>query len=315
MKSRNLFIGIIILFIGVIALLASLGVISFSWHVALRLWPLLLILLGVSILPINDYLKSGLLALLLGVSCLLYHYEAKNHPSSSIWSGIINNIKNDWDIDDDSDDNDAQGPYLQEFSEPFGAYQRATLDVEFGAGELEIKQPSAELVKVKSDSDFVKYNFLVEKDDESATIHLSGQGKAKHVRGKVNNKLDIALSDMPLWTVKIDAGASDCDFDFSPYKIEKLDIEAGVCDMEIRLGDQGCDTELEVESGVSDIKIEVPASMDCMIYVDSAVTSKEFEGFQKVEKDVWQASGYGSEVHRIVIKLDCGVSNVEVERY
>lgn len=313
MKSRNLFIGIIILFVGIVALLASLDVISFSWSVALRLWPMLLILLGVAILPINDYLKSGLLVLLLGLSCLLYHNEAKNHRSVFSCSKFINNVKSDWDLDDDDSDDD--GPYIQEFSEPFGTYSHATLNVDFGAGEFEIKRPCAELVKVNSHSDFVKYSTIVEKDDDYADIHVSGSGSANGLHGTVHNELDVALSDSPLWTVNIETGAADCDFDFSPYKVEKLNVETGVCDMEIRLGDHGCDTELVVESGVSDIKIEVPTSMDCKIFIDSAITSKDFEGFEKVEKGVWQAFGNGSNVNSIVIKLDCGVSNIEVERY
>ena len=50
MKSRNLFLGIIILFVGVIALLAALNVIDFSWIVAGKLWPMLLIIMGIAII-------------------------------------------------------------------------------------------------------------------------------------------------------------------------------------------------------------------------------------------------------------------------
>lgn len=320
MKSRNLFIGIIILFVGVVALLASLGVISFSWSVAWRLWPLLLILLGVAILPISDYFRAGLLVLVLGAGCLLYHHEAKVHPDSFCCSWFNHHTQNHWDWDDDDDAFDGaesctDGPYLQEFSESYGDYAHATLFVDFGAGEFDIKQPCAELVKVYSDSDFVKYDFLVEKDDESATVRLTGKGDAKNLHGKVNNKLDIALNAAPLWTVNIETGASDCDFDFSPYKVEKLTVETGVSDMEIRLGDRDCNTELVVDSGVSNIEIEVPASMGCKIIVDSALSSKDFQGFEKVESGVWQTVGYSEAEHTIVINLDCGVSNIEVERY
>ena len=76
MKSRNLFLGIIILFIGVIALLASFNVFDFSWTLLWRIWPMLLILIGVMILPVKDWLKAILLVLTLCGSVLLYHYEA-----------------------------------------------------------------------------------------------------------------------------------------------------------------------------------------------------------------------------------------------
>ena len=76
MKSRNLFVGIILLFIGVIALLAALNVFDFSWVLVWRLWPMLLILIGVMMLPVKDWLKAILLVLTLCGSVLLYHYEA-----------------------------------------------------------------------------------------------------------------------------------------------------------------------------------------------------------------------------------------------
>ena len=76
MKSRNLFIGIIILFIGVIALLAAFNVFDFSWTILWRLWPMMLILIGVMILPVKDWLKAILLVLTLCGSVLLYRYEA-----------------------------------------------------------------------------------------------------------------------------------------------------------------------------------------------------------------------------------------------
>ena len=76
MKSRNLFLGIIILFIGVIALLAAFNVFEFSWTLVWRMWPMLLILIGVMILPVKDWLKAILLVLTLCGSVLLYHYEA-----------------------------------------------------------------------------------------------------------------------------------------------------------------------------------------------------------------------------------------------
>ena len=76
MKSRNLFLGIIILFIGVIALLAAFNVFEFSWTLVWRMWPMLLILIGVMMLPVKDWLKAILLVLTLCGSVLLYHYAA-----------------------------------------------------------------------------------------------------------------------------------------------------------------------------------------------------------------------------------------------
>ncbi len=76
MKSRNLFLGIFILFIGVIAFLASIDVFEFRWSIVWRLWPMLLIIMGIMVLPIKDWLKALLVVVALLASVLLYRYEA-----------------------------------------------------------------------------------------------------------------------------------------------------------------------------------------------------------------------------------------------
>jgi len=82
MKSRNLFLGIFLLFIGVVSLLATLDVIDFSWVIALKLWPMVFIFVGVLVLPVKDWLKAVLLLVALGVGVLLYQHEASKgfHP-------------------------------------------------------------------------------------------------------------------------------------------------------------------------------------------------------------------------------------------
>ena len=75
MKSRNLFLGLIILFVGVIALLSSLDIIEFRWSIVWRLWPMLLIFTGIMVLPLKDWLKAVLLVVALCISVLLYRYE------------------------------------------------------------------------------------------------------------------------------------------------------------------------------------------------------------------------------------------------
>lgn len=101
MKSRNLFVGIILLFIGVVTLLATLGVFDFKWNIAWRLWPMLFIFLGIAILPLKDWLKAVLLLVALAVGVLLYQNEAKRYEESKV-SGWVNSIRQ-WRFWDDDD--------------------------------------------------------------------------------------------------------------------------------------------------------------------------------------------------------------------
>ena len=89
MKSRNLFIGIILLFIGVLAFLAALNVFDFRWTLVWRLWPMLLILIGVMVLPVKDWLKAILLILTLCGSIILYHYEVTHSWLHRLFSYVL----------------------------------------------------------------------------------------------------------------------------------------------------------------------------------------------------------------------------------
>ena len=101
MNSRTLFIGIILLFVGVVTLLTTLDVITVSWRIIWRLWPMLLIFIGIAILPLKDWLKAVLMLVALALGVLLYHQEAKKE-SERCPSGWVNSARQWWDeLDDD----------------------------------------------------------------------------------------------------------------------------------------------------------------------------------------------------------------------
>jgi hypothetical protein len=101
MKSRNLILGIFILFIGVVSLLASLDVIYLSWRIVWRLWPMLLIFIGILILPVKDWLKAVFLVIALAVGVLLYQHEAEKRVDRvSNWCGT-GVLRGWWDEIDD----------------------------------------------------------------------------------------------------------------------------------------------------------------------------------------------------------------------
>ena len=315
MKSRNLFLGLLVIFIGVVALLSALGVITFHWCLLWRLWPLCFIFLGVALLPTNKSLKVGLLLLTFAIGCVLYWVENKHydeHPCFRFWHNITV-----WDNDDDEDEAEAED-FLeaeQHFSTPYLELEKASLDVEAGACEIEIGQPSAELASVDILSNFVKYSFRTEEGDNNASMYLTGKGHTKNIKGKNENDVKIALNQQPLWDFKLDMGAADAELDFSPYRMSNIEINGGACDIDLKLGDSGCNTKVDISTGVSDIEIKVPQSVDCEIQIESAITEKDFVGFEKIEKGLWRTPNFGQGNNCITLNLSCAISDISVKRY
>ena len=330
MKSRNLFIGILILFAGVIALLSALNVFDFHWSIAWSLWPMILIICGIAMLPINEYLKSAILLVALGVGCVLYHVENQNYKGNPVSRYVKKHVQNwDWDDDDEDaddtydaaddadevDDANTYAGFNQHFSEPYREVSMASIDIDFGAGDLEIMAPCAELAKADINSNFVKYSFRTEQGEDNASIFLSGKTNGTKLRKNNDNDLNLALCSEPIWTFNLDMGAADAMLDFSPYKMGNISIDGGACDLDLTLGDNGCDTKVEINTGASDIDIRVPAAMGCRINLKSAITGKDFKGFEKISSGVWQTSNYGHTDHQIIIELNCAISDLSVERY
>lgn len=323
MKSRNLFVGILLLFIGVVALLSTIGVINFHWSIFWRLWPFWFILLGISLLPVNEYLRSGLLVLALGLGCLFYHIENRNYEGN-VFQRFFKRHFTQWTWNDDHDEDDADdqtssntADFLaaQHFAEPYTAVEHASIDLDFGAGVLELKSPCAELAKVEAESNIVKYSFRTEHGSNSAAVYVTGTGRSKGLKEKTSNHIDLYLCDVPVWDFNLDMGAADATLDFSPYRVEEIDINGGACKLDLKVGDHGIDTKIDVETGASDINISVPSGVDCQITLDSAITGKDFKGFEKIERGLWRTPGFGQGANTITIDLECAVSNLSVERY
>lgn len=321
MKSRNLFVGILILFAGVVALLSTLHVFDFHWSIAWTLWPMILIICGIAMLPLNEYLKSAILVVALGVSCLLYHVENRGYEGNPVTRFINRHVSN-WDWDDDSDDEDYTSNKTdtdideeQHFSEPYHEVAKASIDLDFGAGDLTMKAPCAELAKVDIESNFVKYSFRSERGDDNTAIYLTGKGHSKKIGKDNTNDLDLALCAQPVWDFNLDMGAANAELDFTPYKMGNIEINGGACDLDLKLGDNGCDTKVTINTGASDIDIKVPSTVDCQVNLESAIIGKDFIGFEKIERGVWRTPGFGQSEHQIIIDLSCAVSDLSVVRY
>lgn len=68
--------GIVLIIIGVVALLITLFDFEVDWHVVLRMWPLLLIIAGVCIMPVNRWIRTAVVLVLLAAGYIAYQNKA-----------------------------------------------------------------------------------------------------------------------------------------------------------------------------------------------------------------------------------------------
>jgi hypothetical protein len=133
--------------------------------------------------------------------------------------------------------------------------------------------------------------------------------------GNIKNDATISLNPAIIWDLKVDAGAAKIDFDLSPFKIDRIDVDGGASSLNLKIGDLYDKTDIRINTGASAIKIEVPESVGCELHTSTVLSSKSFEGFVKIDNGYYQTEGYNTATKKITIKIDAAVSEVRVERY
>ena len=78
-KDNGLVNGIILIAIGIIALMVTFFDLEIVWSELAKFWPVFVIIFGISILPLNKFLKSVFVIILILLSCILYYNNVNDN--------------------------------------------------------------------------------------------------------------------------------------------------------------------------------------------------------------------------------------------
>jgi hypothetical protein len=299
MKLSTLFWGVLLIAIGGLFLFNNLGLLNVNWETIWRLWPMILVFWGLSILFGKQ--RPPWYVVVLMILLLLFMIAAA--ATSSFF-------RSDFDI--------VSGDGLrQTLEEPMAPNTtKATFRLQTGAGKFFIRDTTKQLVKAETETSFGKYSMTSEHSDNSAYATLEFRGRNRGWNfGNGRNRVDVRLNPDPTWTINLEVGAASGDFDLSPFKVEELRLDAGASSMHIKLGDRSEETRVRVKTGASTTSIEVPESAGCEVHLQTALSGKRIRGFDKVSGNRYQTSNFESAAKKIYIEVSAGVSQIRVDRY
>lgn len=302
MKFRNIFWGVILVFVGVLFLLQNFDVINFAWASLWRLWPVVLILWGVSIIPTNNWIKTGLTVIILGLTVYFM-----------IDQSVRWNDQENYDFEAWEEDYDSQ--LDQAYSLPFAdSVPLAELSLDAAAGSFIIKPASDNLLDFETKGGKVKYNYMVSRTDSSTSIKIERNDVNI---GHKNNKHEVLvkLNSYPTWDLNFDVGASSMDLDLTNYKVSTLDIDGGAAAFTIKLGNAAKVTTVNIDAGASSIEIMVPESSGCDLKISSVLTDRNLQGFEKIERGHYLTSNFDEAKNKIYLNVEAAVSSYSIVRY
>lgn len=305
MKTSHIFWGVFFIAIGGLILLGNTTGLDFTWHSAWKFWPMVLVLIGVSIL-VKNQIGKGIVAGLAALVLALTIYASV--------SATTNLIDDDFEIHFGDEAVNYDTTYFsQDFSD---SIKTASLHFSAGAGGFKILLPTDKLIDFKTEG--IKDNYYLSRSDNESSTSIDFEmknTKLKLGKGNYKNTVEMSLNSNPEWDLSFEVGAASVDLDLTPYKINNLDVQMGAAALNVKLGNLAEITRIKVEAGASDIDILIPDSVGCEINSDAALSSRNYEGFEKVNNDVYRSKDFEKYPKKIFIEIDCGVSSIDVKKY
>lgn len=307
MKSGNLFWGLLLITIGTLFILKNLNIIHFAWYALWQLWPVILILWGVSILPLRGFIRLSLMVLTILIS-MVFFFDGSQYRT---WDFDFR-FKRDRDHNYGQHDYDRESQYMHV---PYDSIIRAgVLRFDAVAGSFTLNGKTDRLLEFESDGLPGPYRMKVTGDDHEKVIDIS------LTKGVIGDKLkqnysEIMLNKQPAWEIQLDAGAAELDIDLADLIISKMSIDGGAADIDVIFGNLSETTNVEIEAAAASVKIRVPKSAGCEVEVSSVLSSRNIEDFEKIKSGLYRTEGFQNAANKIFIDIDSAISKLRIERY
>jgi len=299
MKFRNIFWGMILILVGILLTLQNLNVIDFDWYNLWRLWPVILVLWGVSIIPVKNIIKIILVLIILSASTFYMMQESVR------WH----------DTDYSISFNDSIGELNQEFTISYeDSALFANLDMEIAASTFLLVDESYDLIDFNKRGSMIDYKYTIKKIDSTVDVNIYIDESVKF-KSNNHNRVDMSLNPQPIWDLNFEIGAADANLDLTGLKINRINIEGGAAAIKVKLGDKNPVTNMNIETGASSIKVLIPKESYCELNITSVLSGKKIPGFEKVDRGHYTTDNYEEATNKIYIVVETAISSYSIIRY
>jgi LiaF transmembrane domain len=306
MKTSNVFWGTLFIVLGLLVLLNNFSPVTLFWEDIWQYWPIVLVLLGISMLVKHNAGKAMLAsaaAIVLAVTIF---------SSVKFGTDFINN-----DFEVVFDDNNNHNYTITEYDEDFdSSLTKAKLNVNGGVGSFKIDSTTDKLIYVKTIG--IENNFNLSRDDAkgTSTLELDMKKRKFHIgKSKYKNKIDIMLNENIEWDLNFDVGAASMKLDLTKYNVSNFTVDMGAASLNAKLGSLAERLNVVVNAGASKISISVPEEVGCELKMDDVLSANNIVGFKYFKSGLYRTEGFNESEKKIFISIDCGVSSINIDRY
>ena len=294
-ERKGLGWGIILLFFGLILLLVNLDIIDWSVFSSFWvLWPLLLVVAGVSVLARHRrWIVVTAWAVFLVLLVAYGYFYAQPDFRRPHWGPAPNTYT----------------------AQVESGVESAVLRLDLDAGDIDIAGGGDDLAAVDTNDRRLRLSTRTSGDTQTVDIGSRGAYVWFPFSGMGGLRSDIALSgDIP-WEIDVETDAANTKIDLSDLMVTDVDLQGDACNLRLELSDNVPAVSISVRSDVSHITIVVPEDVGVRYSIRGDMKHVSSHNVRFVEQDnMKQTEGYENADTKVEIDLQMDVGYVTFTR-
>lgn len=311
MRKKHLFWGAFLLTCGIILLAYNFINIDWDFGFFIKFWPVVLIFGGISLLKINDTIKK-IIAILNGVLLALF-------ITSGIFAFVLminNNIPNGKFSFSSSNHNCANYESVSNITKSIKMKNTSAgiLNLDVGASSLLLKSGTENLIDMYTDYGALHLDYDTEDTITELNVEVTPDFNLDE---ESQQKTHLVLNDSIPWSMNIDCGATSMDLDLSNLQIKELELNIGMSDVKLTLGDKQKEAVINVNSGMSNMSLYIPENVGCVIYSKKIISNHcriaEVGTIWDIYDDKYITKNYDTAEKKITIYLSGAFSSSSVD--
>jgi hypothetical protein len=283
--------AIILISIGIVLFLSNLGVLDWSlWDALWRLWPLILIGIGLDLM----LRRKRFFGLIAGL-CV-----------AGIFILVVLFL------------HDRQGPMVTEtISQSLEDAKQAQVILDAGVAQLNLsasRNPGKLIEGTVRTGKLAKLKVTYQRNGDSGKFKLKqkSRGFAFLSFGKRNPEWNLKLTrEIPL-ALEVDTGVGRSDLDLSGVQITSLDMNTGVGQTTVTLPGKGT-LKVDMDGGIGEVTIRIPNTLAARIHAKSGIGSVDVSGPFRKEGNDWISEDYQTATDKVDLDIKGGIGTIDIK--
>ncbi len=292
----KVFWGLSFIVVGGLVLADNFNIVNVNWGNLWRLWPLMIISAGLSILTFRNWIWRviSIILVILSMGAITwvaiggYSYDDSLRMASSITDQITNEVK------------------------------QAEININAGASTLQVNseiQNTIARATLESNYATLSESSSLAGDIQKVNMSMNVKGDEYWWAGDMRSIFKVYINRSLPIKLNVDTGASSTDIDMSKARLSSISVKTGASSLVVKLGDLMNSTSVKIDSGVSSIKIQIPKDSGVQLDLQSGLTSNNLADLQKSSSGLYESSNYSNANKKVNIISKIGVSSFTIERY